>query len=755
MTDNPTDISKNKSTVSSMIDALRLEIRELQKFATVQEDLIVEGGSPSANIKVPKKLTAEQTIQFMKQFPNGFPLADENAFFGIARALTLESPELFDVDSFDAYEKKFGSTMEMQEKGASASKNIVAGKPTAAANEPVAVRTIMARQQSTKGGQATSLVDEAFDPREITLSQYIDLYIEKAGSAASWGNAIRNNKVLQPYLDKPVIDLFDVANESKSGNLLADAQNAVKSDSGKATLQSRIRTIENSGVFAKIDRIDAAEKSSLAADYVPLSDNVVKLATRGKRATNKIQFNASKIGHLVDNLVKHVQKFPEDRSIANVILMNLETGSRPSLMLGLLGTDVVPNQTDPSVQAMGYFGSNGLLIPPDRPGAKSSSERKKSDRPYSTPISKRASAILQDQSEYLRTVPWANQRISGLLFQIEGDDGPRKIELRDVNRVLEQVTPEGLVRENTDKGQVNSNKPLTAKDIRKLQIQAMNSVGIGRENQAMLLSRDVGGDVGAQNVYIGEAGNYNEPSVNDLNKASLYMWGQYSYRQPGGEKASKQNKFLSPSTFIFNPPPETPEYINFNEAVGNKDVPILREPYTTPFEDTTQGPTAGTTKSQPAPKDRPDAPDISEENRKWLESRGFKSLFTILAGAVGVETLRYAVTEPAAFARDMAIEGALLAAKAPAAVAAATSMALEPKKMGMSELTEEELEFTQRDPQPLADAEQEAMRDTGFVNIDRKPEAAPVNQEKGFATPPPRVDTTLDDLPPERQASYR
>ena len=137
MTDNPTDIGKNKSTVSSMIDALRLEIRELQKFATVQEDLIVEGGNPRANIKVPKKLTAEQTIQFMKQFPNGFPLADENAFFGIARALSLESPELFDVDSFDAYEKKFGSMMEMQEKGASASKNIVAGKPLQAANEPV------------------------------------------------------------------------------------------------------------------------------------------------------------------------------------------------------------------------------------------------------------------------------------------------------------------------------------------------------------------------------------------------------------------------------------------------------------------------------------------------------------------------------------------------------------------------------------------------------------------------------------------
>ena len=121
MVDKPTDINKNKSTVSTMIDALRLEIQNLQQFATVQEDILIEGGSPKEHIKIPKKLTAEQTIQFMKRFPNGFPLADENAFFGIARALSLESPELFDVGSFDAYEKKFGKMMEMQEKGASAS----------------------------------------------------------------------------------------------------------------------------------------------------------------------------------------------------------------------------------------------------------------------------------------------------------------------------------------------------------------------------------------------------------------------------------------------------------------------------------------------------------------------------------------------------------------------------------------------------------------------------------------------------------
>ena len=82
----------------------------------------------------------------------------------------------------------------------------------------------------------------------------------------------------------------------------------------------------------------------------------------------------------------------------------------------------------------------------------------------------------------------------------------------------------------------------------------------------------------------------------------------------------------------------------------------------------------------------------------------------------------------------MVIEGALLAAKAPVAVAAAASMAMEPKQTAIQTLTEEERknpQFTQNRPEPLADAEQEAMRDTGFVNIDRRPEAIPINQDQG------------------------
>jgi len=145
------------------------------------------------------------------------------------------------------------------------------------------------------------------------------------------------------------------------------------------------------------------------------------------------------------------------------------------------------------------------------------------------------------------------------------------------------------------------------------------------------------------------------------------------------------------------------------------------------------------------------AEDMSENSRKALGS-GFDLDSFIkgsarTAGIAAAGTLLYeAVRDPlgtgAALAKDIALEGAALALKAPLAVAGAVPMILEPKQIGSGELTDED--------RALA----EMQKDAGFVNIDRGPEAASDNQEEGFATPP-RVDITLDDLPPERQASYR
>ena len=502
---------------------------------------------------------------------------------------------------------------------------------------------------STKGGQATSLRQENFDPRVTTLDQYIDMYIKKAGSNKNWGNVIRKNDVLKPYLNKPVIELFEPTNPSETGSVLADAQNV---SSNPATLQSRIRTIENSGVFDKLKILSTREGADQSADYIRLSDSVEKLKTRGNRATFKYQYNPTKVGELVENLVAHVDKFPEDKPIANAILLNLETGSRPSLMLGLIKTDFKENETTVEAQRQGYTGSNGLFIPAEREGVKASTGRE--GRPYNTPISKRATTILQDQSEYNATGPLSNSADPMKFFQVsDGKGGTRQVSLDDVKRVLSTTSPKGIILESTDRGLIQSSKPLLPQDLRKVQIQAMNMAGIPIDKQAMLLSRDVGG-AGAQDIYIGGAGTYSQPAVDDINKASKLMWGQYTQKVEGGIEAINDNKYLSPSTFVFDKPKPNFEVY---EAAQPADVPIRIPVRPTPVEYTGDVPISDGEKSVKVDTSGTAASgEFSADGKKgWIPSvyeamkkRGLLGLGAAVTG-VGV------FTNPAETAADVGI----------------------------------------------------------------------------------------------------
>ena len=489
---------------------------------------------------------------------------------------------------------------------------------------------------STKGGQATSLRQENFDPRVTTLDQYIDMYVKKAGSDKNWGNIIRKNDVLKPYLNKPVMDLFDPVNPSQTGSVLADAQNV---STNPANLQSKIRTIENSGIFDKLKILSVREGVDQSADYIRLSDSVEKLKTRGNRATFKYQYNPTKVGELVENLVAHVDKFPEDKPIANAILLNLETGSRPSLMLGLVKTDFVGNKVTPEVQRQGYTGSDGLLIPADRAGVKASTGRE--GRPYNTPISKRATTILQDQDQYNTTGPLSNSADPMKFFQVSDKDGVRQMSLDDVKRVLSTTSPKGIILEITDRGLIESSKPLLPQDLRKVQIQAMNMAGIPIDKQAMLLSRDVGTGA-AQDIYIGGAGSYNQPAVDDLNKASKLMWGQYTQKVEGGIEAINDNKYLSPSTFVFDKPKPNFEVY---EAAQPADVPIRIPVRSTPVEYTGDVPISDGEKSVKVDTSGTAASgEFSADGKKgWIpsvyEAMKKRGLLGLGAGVAGVGIL--------------------------------------------------------------------------------------------------------------------
>ena len=426
------------------------------------------------------------------------------------------------------------------------------------------------------GGQA-KLVEVAYDPTTTTLEQFLKLYEDRV-SNKTWGNMVRNNPVFKPYLDQPVTNIF--SNEenlkSESKNILIDAQNHYgDKKSQKGNIQSKLRVIE-ANIFGKLEgelQRDPATKD-LINSHTRLSVGIEQIGTRGPPATAKIQYTTSKVGELVKNLEEHVKNNPADKPIANAILLLLETGARPSLVTELLSEHYQPNTFTEEAKMLGNKGTDGLLISGETKGVKRTGEEDEvKTKPYNAPLSNRGITILQDQSEYNR-IRFGDERLDNF-FQIKGKDGKlRAIDIdKDINPLLKKVSPSGIIRKIGEKGgSVETDQKLTAKQFRNLFQNVAVNVNIPKQNTAMLLSRDVSSNTGAMEVYLGQAGEYSDGAINDINKISSRMWALYSLSTPEGKEAFKDgNKVINPTTLIFgnngkNYIPDTEKFVTFESA---------------------------------------------------------------------------------------------------------------------------------------------------------------------------------------------
>lgn len=241
----PTDINKNKSTAGAMVDALRVELKELQSFDTVDPEVL--GGKAGKPIPVPKKFTADQIVSFMKQFPKMFPLANENAYFGIARALTVESPDLFDIPSFEEYEKKYGDVMEMQEKGGLASKYIETAKESTPANDPMP-----ASKTTTGSSMAERLTTEK--KKQLTLRQLFELEAESKPKGSVPDEVARHISRLEGIVDKvtgmPVLDM--IVKDMDVGQVIGDVISEGKFREADLKASPTLRT-RSSGLITRLN----------------------------------------------------------------------------------------------------------------------------------------------------------------------------------------------------------------------------------------------------------------------------------------------------------------------------------------------------------------------------------------------------------------------------------------------------------------------------------------------------------------------
>lgn len=135
-------------------------------------------------------------------------------------------------------------------------------------------------------------------------------------------------------------------------------------------------------------------------------------------------------------------------------------------------------------------------------------------------------------------------------------------------------------------------------------------------------------------------------------------------------------------------------------------------------------------------------PDLEEDMRsrgldwqKILDNFGKKTTQVVL-GAVGVETARQIIEEPATFAAETAAEAALTALKVPAGIAGGAVAAMQPSVAGEGSDIYPEMrdsDDTVYERMPSDDMSTRVTEpDTGFLDIDRVPEAAPVDEDQGF-----------------------
>ena len=418
-------------------------------------------------------------------------------------------------------------------------------------------------------GTQPYIIEKEYDPRTITLDEFISLYekesVETGGRKnKTWGNLIRNNKVTKQYLDQPVVTLFGPV-PSEAQSVMTDIQNAAGSQA--ATIQSKFRVIEEN-IFPKLSTLGKKEGVDLKSGYTRITQDVKPIQTRGGKFTAEKGFNVNKVGELVENLKKHVEEFPEDKPIANAILFNIDNGSRPSLTTEIRTVHYMPNQLGETGAAMGFTGRDGLLIPAGTKGVKRQAKGQKPNvQPYNASLSKRGITILQDQSDYNSKIIGDSKKLD-FYFQVLDKKGkPRPITLPDINRVLEKTSPFGLLFEYTEEGPKPVKTPITSRNLRNLFINTADLV-IEKGNISMLTNRDTAVNTGSQEIYMGSPGQYKPKAIQDLDKVSMTNWGFYTLRDSKNKQVYQETgEMLNPNQFVFGTneiDPETKKFVPDN-----------------------------------------------------------------------------------------------------------------------------------------------------------------------------------------------
>ncbi len=589
---------------------------------------------------------------------------------------------------------------------------------------------------------------ENLDPRTATLRQIAEAHAARSkaeGGAkkfmATFMGDTKFAPIFKDYLDRPAIDFVNTFADDEI-NPLVQAYEINDTVNARRTIYSQVGAIEFH-INEQLQRAGALQE--LYPEGMPMATGRVVRPDKPLAKARRFSFNPGLMGEWLAKLDEYGRNNPKDIGIVKALAAQAHMGLR---------TGEIMNAPASALQAPEKRSAAwGFFLDTDTPGVKM-------DENLNVAVGPRTYSIMQQALD----VSQANDRN---LF-VNPDGSP--IGKGEMTRVAKLIKVPGIMTDHETGKKLNNISE--AYDLRRMWVTlALNEFPgqggkVGAAQGRAISTTAKGG--GASDLYYNPSpGFYGQAATDVPNAIDAWLFDAQTQelptrmQPPEGQRISYDTDFTSSQLLPKFEPADAPVTMGSLEAKVFAPKPktdVVRP-------ETTVAPSAAPTVAAPEPKSLDDlSPDLQDKLKgagfdlnKFLD-RTLKVGLTAIGGAAAYEALRDPEGSGAAMARDTAMEAAMLAAKAPAAVATAATAIVDTSYQNIP-TTEEEMRGLSRDietqgtdPGPFAgqdfiparEVEEEspaeqmariATQDAGFLERNREPEAAPVANQ-GFVPQP-------------------
>ena len=556
---------------------------------------------------------------------------------------------------------------------------------------------------------------ETLDPRTATLRDLIEAHASRStvkDGAQTFVSAFTGKTQFAPifkdYLDRPAVDFVETFADDETNPLVKVYEKNQKVNP-RRDMYSRIGAIEFH-IKDQLTRVGALEE--LFPEGMPMATDRVVRPDKPKAKARRYSYNPGLMGEWLTALDEYGRKNPKDIGIVKALEAQAHMGLRTGEIMNAPASAFVP----PAKRSASW----GFFLDTDTPGVKM-------DENLNIAVGPRTYNILQQALG----ISQANDR--NLFVNPDGSS----IGKGEMTRVAKLIKVPGIMTDELT-GQKLDNLQ-EAYDLRRMWVTlALNEFPGQGDRVGAAQGRAVGavtkGGGAVKEYYSPSRGFYGKEATSVPNVMDEWLFEARTEELPAASRPPKGQRVSYATDFIAGEPVFEPADapVKMGDVSARYVEPTPKTEVIRP-----EGPTPEPVKTEPV-KAGP-SPELQEQLDRnnlnlsdIIKSFGKKGL-KVLAGAVGVETARQIVTEPAAFAAETAMEVGARAVGLGAAPAAAVPMIMQPTATAGPELSQ---------PQPSMrfDDDDFQYRDEGFVNKEqadrnREEAAGQASRPMGFLSP--------------------